>query len=63
MGIFNFFIVIPQIINAIIGSPIVKYVYGGNAIYALMTSGVSFIIAAMLVSKVKDTDDIVAPKK
>lgn len=63
MGIFNFFIVIPQIVNALIGSPIVKYVYGGNAIYALMTSGVSFIIAAMLVSKVKDADDTMAASK
>jgi maltose/moltooligosaccharide transporter len=57
MGIFNFFIVIPQIINALIGGPIVKYVYGGNPVYALVMSGVSFLIAAALVSKVKDVDD------
>lgn len=57
MGIFNFFIVIPQIINALIGGPIVKYFYGGDAIYALIASGVSFLIAAMLVYKVKDVDD------
>ena len=59
MGIFNFFIVIPQIINALIGGPLVKYVYGGDPIYALVVSGVSFLIAAMLVSKVKDEDDTV----
>ncbi|GAG88708.1 unnamed protein product, partial [marine sediment metagenome] len=57
MGIFNFFIVLPQIINALIGGPIVKCVYGGNPIFALMISGVSFLIAALLVSKVKDVDD------
>ncbi|MGA9270813.1 MAG: MFS transporter [Lutimonas sp.] len=57
MGIFNFFIVIPQIINALIGGPIVKYLYGGNPIFALVTSGVSFLIAALLVAKVKDEDD------
>jgi maltose/moltooligosaccharide transporter len=57
MGIFNFFIVIPQIVNALIGGPIVKYVYGGNPIYALVLSGVSFLIAAALVSRVKDEDD------
>jgi maltose/moltooligosaccharide transporter len=57
MGIFNFFIVIPQIINAIIGGPIVQYLYHDNAIYALITSGVSFIIAAVLVVRVKDVDD------
>lgn len=58
MGIFNFFIVIPQIINALIGGPIVKYLYGNQAILALVTSGVSLIIAALLVSKVKDADDV-----
>lgn len=57
MGIFNFFIVVPQIINALIGGPLVKYLYNDNAIYALMTSGVSFIIAAILVSKVKDSSE------
>jgi maltose/moltooligosaccharide transporter len=57
MGIFNFFIVIPQIVNALIGSPIVKYLYGGQSIYAIMTSGVSLLIAAFLVTKVKDVDD------
>jgi maltose/moltooligosaccharide transporter len=57
MGIFNFFIVIPQIINALIGGPLVKYVYGDHAIYALVMSGVSFIIAAFLALKVKDSKD------
>lgn len=59
MGIFNFFIVIPQIINALIGGPLVKYVYNDQAIFALVASGVSFLIAAALVSKVKDVDDII----
>lgn len=58
MGIFNFFVVIPQIINALIGGPLVKYLYNDNAIFALMTSGVSFLIAAALVAKVKDVDDV-----
>lgn len=57
MGIFNFFIVIPQIINALIGGPIVKYFYGGNAIFAIVASGVSFLVAAMLVSRVNDVDE------
>ena len=59
MGIFNFFIVIPQIINALIGGPLVKYAYGNQAIFALVLSGVSFLIAASLVYKVKDVDDVV----
>jgi len=62
MGIFNFFIVIPQIINALIGGPMVKYLYGGNPVYALVVSGVSFLIAASLVARVNDVDDEVEKK-
>lgn len=57
MGIFNFFIVIPQIVNALIGGPLVKYVYSDHAIYAIVMSGISFLIAAFLVIKVKDNVD------
>lgn len=57
MGIFNFFIVLPQIINALIGGPMVKYFYGGNPVYALLVSGFSFLLAAALVYKVTDVDD------
>lgn len=57
MGIFNFFICMPQIINAIVGGPIVKYFYGGNPIYALVTSGVALLIAALFVMKVHDVDE------
>jgi maltose/moltooligosaccharide transporter len=59
MGIFNFFIVIPQIINALIGGPLVKYAYNNHAIFALVMSGISFLIAASLVYKVEDVDDII----
>jgi len=58
MGIFNFFIVIPQIINALIGGLLVKHFYNGETIFALITSGISLLIAAILVYKVKDVDDI-----
>ncbi len=63
MGIFNFFIVIPQIINALIGGPMVKYLYGGNPIYALVTSGVAFLIAAVLCVRIHDVDEPVVVKK
>lgn len=57
MGIFNFFIVLPQILNAITGGFLVKYLYNDNTIYALMVSGLSFFIAAFLMRWVKDVDD------
>lgn len=59
MGIFNFFIVIPQIINGIIGGPLVKYAYNNHAIFALIVSGISFIIAGLLSFKINDKKDAV----
>lgn len=58
MGIFNFFIVIPQIINGIIGGPLVKYVYNNQAIFALIVSGIGFIIAGLLSFKINDKIDV-----
>ena len=58
MGIFNFFIVLPQIVNAIIGGPIVKDLYGGNAIFAIVTSGVAMILAGISVVRVYDVDEV-----
>ena len=62
MRIFNFFIVIPQIINALIGGPMVKYFYGGNPIYALVTSGIAFLIAALLTVRIYDADEPIEVK-
>jgi maltose/moltooligosaccharide transporter len=56
MGIFNLFITIPQILNGIIGGPIIKYVYNNQAIYAIMLSGVCMIVAGLLTLKVEDND-------
>ncbi|MFH0733644.1 MAG: MFS transporter [bacterium] len=58
MGIFNFFIVIPQIIAAAILGYIVKNVFANEAIYALLLGGLSFFIAAILVSFVNDVDEV-----
>jgi len=57
MGVFNFFITLPQIINGVIGGPIVKYLYGSQAIYALVMAGVFLLIAAFTVRFVEDKDD------
>jgi len=54
MGIFNFFIVIPQILAATILGFMVKDLFGGESIYALIAGGLSMIVAAVLVVFVKD---------
>jgi maltose/moltooligosaccharide transporter len=57
MGIFNFFIVIPQILAASILGFFVKTVAGGETIYALVLGGVSMIVAGFLTLLVNDIDD------
>jgi maltose/moltooligosaccharide transporter len=59
MGVFNFFITLPQIFNGIVGGPIVKYFYNSNAIYSLVMAGAFLIIAAFCVRFVDDKDDVV----
>ena len=54
MGIFNFFIVIPQILAATILGFMVKSLFGGESIYALLAGGISLVIAAVLILFVKD---------
>ncbi len=56
MGIFNFFITVPQIVNGIIGGSIVKYFYGGDAIYAIVMAGVFFLAAAVAALRIKESE-------
>ena len=56
MGIFNFFIVIPQITAAAILGFMVKYIFDGDAIYALLLGGLSMFIAAFIMLRVDDLD-------
>jgi maltose/moltooligosaccharide transporter len=57
MGIFNFFIVIPQIMAASILGFLVKDLFGGESIWALVTGGISMFIAAVLILFVNDVDE------
>ena len=54
MGIFNFFIVIPQITAAAILGFFVRSIFANEAIYALVLGGFSMFIAALLVLRVND---------
>jgi maltose/moltooligosaccharide transporter len=57
MGIFNFFIVIPQILAASILGFLVRDVFGGESIFALVTGGASMFLAAVLILFVNDVDE------
>lgn len=57
MGIFNFFITTPQIVNGIVGGPMVKYIYGNQPVYAIVLSGIFMLCAAVSVIYVYDPAD------
>jgi maltose/moltooligosaccharide transporter len=54
MGVFNFFIVIPQLVAASILGFLVVNFFDGEAIMAIIVGGFSMIIAAVSVLLVKD---------
>lgn len=57
MGVFNFFIVIPQIVAAAILGFFVKYFFNNESIYALIVGGISMIIAGLMNFIVKESGD------
>ena len=56
MGLFNFFITIPQIVNGVFSGSIIKNYFDSQAIYALMIAGFSWLIAAISVYFVEDKE-------
>ncbi|HWX19062.1 MAG TPA: MFS transporter [Candidatus Binatia bacterium] len=54
MGIFNFFIVIPEILASVALEPIVKKAFGNDPVKVVMLGGASMLIAAAMVVRVKD---------
>ena len=55
MGMFNLFVVIPQILASAILGLLVKDVFGGQTIYAIVLGGVSMLLAGVLMMFVKDS--------
>jgi maltose/moltooligosaccharide transporter len=57
MGVFNFFIVIPQIVAATILGFFTMRVFNANTMNTLVLGGVSMVLAGILTLLVKDNDD------
>ena len=54
MGIFNIFIVVPQLVAATLLGLMLNAFFGGQAIWALVAGGVSFLIAALFSLRVPE---------
>lgn len=54
MGIFNFFIVIPQILAATLLGVLTRHLFNGNAVLTIVLGGFSMILAGILTLRIKD---------
>jgi maltose/moltooligosaccharide transporter len=55
MGVFNFFVVIPQIVSGIVLGFFSKHVFNGHAASTLVLGGISMALAGALTVFVKDS--------
>ncbi len=61
MGVFNFFIVLPQMVAGVTLGFFTKHVFGGEPVLTLVLGGVSMIVSGLLTLRVHDADDIRLP--
>lgn len=54
MGVFNFFIVIPEIVQALTFGPLVRNVFGNDPVKVVMFGGGCLLLAALLTWRVED---------
>jgi maltose/moltooligosaccharide transporter len=60
MGIFNFFIVIPQILAASVLGVLVRVLFGGDSIDALVLGGILMLLAGIATLRVDDRESTAA---
>lgn len=67
MGIFNFFIVIPEIIASFAFGPVIRAIFGpdnpGAPLFVVMAGGVCLVLAAIAVFLVQDVGDLDVPEQ
>src|SRR6266851_1272624 len=67
MGVFNFFIVIPEITQALTFGPLIRGIFGVNnprsPLYVVIVGGCFMILAALLVTRVLDVADLGVPEE
>ena len=60
MGIFNFFIVIPQLLAASVLGVLLKWFFRGQPMYALVLGGISLVVAGLCVLRVREPEGTTA---
>jgi len=67
MGVFNFFIVIPEITQALTFGPLIRGIFGENnprsPLYVVLVGGCFMLLAALLVTRVRDVADSGVPEQ
>ncbi|MEP6920165.1 MAG: MFS transporter [bacterium] len=67
MGVFNFFIVIPEITQALTFGPLIRGLFGVNnprsPLYVVLLGGCFMLVAAILVLRVRDLGDVGVPEQ
>ena len=58
MGIFNFFIVIPEITASLVFGWVMAHLLNNNRLAAVVAGGIFFILAAVLTQRVEDLYDV-----
>ncbi|MBX9617134.1 MAG: MFS transporter [Caulobacteraceae bacterium] len=61
MGIFNIFIVLPQLLAATLLGLTLRHLFAGEAIWALVIGGVSFFVAALCALFVREPATVASP--
>jgi maltose/moltooligosaccharide transporter len=61
MGIFNFFIVIPEIVASLGFGWVMSHLLDNNRLYAVVLGGVFLFVAALLVWRVRDPNEAPMP--
>jgi maltose/moltooligosaccharide transporter len=59
MGLFNFFVVIPQILSGALLGFFTKQLFGGHAVFTLVLGGVCMLVAAVMTLFVTDKAETV----
>jgi maltose/moltooligosaccharide transporter len=66
MGVFNFFIVIPEITQALTFGPLIRLIFGINnpraPLYVVIAGGCFMLLAALLVTRIVDVADRDVPE-